>query len=223
MGDGRRLGPSIFGRQVYGTCTCLRNPSFPFLFQPICPCLHLRELSILYLSQSLAGSWGSLTLSISCSFINKMSIARVVPASTLFDSVFPLLSVSGAQSEPASVDRQPHAHGDIGGHSPSGRQVRAPLSTSNIFYLLPFTFLCPFTSFQSTLYYPSPSNRHKQQMQDLVKQMETMQREYQLERQALRAQLLAVLQSQEVVPDLPLAALYSIPDASKYAQSVDAS
>ena len=134
MGDGRRLGPSMFGRQVSGTCTCLRNPSFPFLFQPICPCLHLRELSILYLSQSLAGSWGSLTLSISCSFINKMSIARVVPASTLFDSVFPLLSVSGAQSEPASVDRQPHAHGDIGGHSPSGRQVRAPLSTSNIFY-----------------------------------------------------------------------------------------
>ena len=60
-------------------------------------------------------------------------------------------------------------------------------------------------------------------MQDLVKQMETMQREYQLERQALRAQLLAVLQSQEVVPDLPLAALYSIPDASKYAQSVVAS
>ena len=56
-------------------------------------------------------------------------------------------------------------------------------------------------------------------MQDLVKQMETMQREYQLERQSLRAQLLAVLQSQEVVPDLPLAALYSIPDASKYAYS----
>merc|ERR1719471_386150 len=33
--------------------------------------------------------------------------------------------VSGAQSEPASVDRQPHAHGDIGGHSPSGRQAQA--------------------------------------------------------------------------------------------------
>ena len=48
-------------------------------------------------------------------------------------------------------------------------------------------------------------------MQDLVKQMETMQREYLLERQALRAQLLAAVQSQEVVADLPLAALYSIP------------
>ena len=48
-------------------------------------------------------------------------------------------------------------------------------------------------------------------MQDLVKQMETMQREYLLERQALRAQLLAAVQSQEVVADLPLAALYSLP------------
>ena len=30
MGDGRRLGPSMLGRQVSGTCTCLRNPSFSF-------------------------------------------------------------------------------------------------------------------------------------------------------------------------------------------------
>ena len=61
------------------------------------------------------------------------------------------------------------------------------------------------------VHFSSTSFRHKQQMQDLVKQMETMQREYLLERQTLRAQLLAAVQSQEVVADLPLAALYSIP------------
>lgn len=47
-------------------------------------------------------------------------------------------------------------------------------------------------------------------MQDLLKQMETLQREYSSERQTLSIRLLSAIQSQEVVTDVP-AALNNIP------------
>ena len=48
-------------------------------------------------------------------------------------------------------------------------------------------------------------------MQELLKQMEALQREYTSERQALSIQLLSVIQSQEVVTDVPAALSSSIP------------